>query len=151
MHVYLEMRAGCQGKPGTPRGKYPLNLQLGGYAASIRVNLRSGAGSVACDENREMLRGTVGMALGMYFTPSSFTPARYDDVIKRLEEAGAGSPPGRLYHVAMEADGLIQVFDVWESEESFHAFGETLLPIMSDLGADPGQPQASLIYNMIKG
>ena len=52
------------------------------------------------------------MALGMYFTPSSFTPARYDDAIKRLEEAGAGSPPGRLYHVAMEADGLIQVFDV---------------------------------------
>ena len=30
------------------------------------------------------------MALGMYFTPSSFTLARYDDTIKRLEEAGAG-------------------------------------------------------------
>jgi hypothetical protein len=39
-----------------------------------------------------MLRGTVDMALGMYFTPSSFTTARYDDTIKRLEEAGAGSP-----------------------------------------------------------
>ena len=71
------------------------------------------------------------MALGMYFTPSSFTPARYDDTLKRLEEAGAGSPPGRLYHVAMEADGLIQVFDVWESEASFQAFGKTLLPIMA--------------------
>jgi hypothetical protein len=34
----------------------------------------------------------------------------------------------------MEADGLIQVFDVWESEASFQAFGETLLPIMKDLG-----------------
>jgi hypothetical protein len=51
----------------------------------------------------------------------------------------------------MEADGLIQVFDVWESEASFQAFGKTLLPIMADLGADPGQPQASLIHNMIKG
>jgi len=91
------------------------------------------------------------MALGMYFTPSSFTPARYDDAIKRLEEAGAGSPPGRLYHVAMEADGLIQVFDVWESEASFQAFGKTLLPIMADLGADPGQPQASPVHNLIKG
>lgn len=98
-----------------------------------------------------MLRGTVNMALGMYFTPSSFTPARYDDTIKRLEEAGAGSPPGRLYHVAMEADGLIQVFDVWESEATFQAFGETLLPIMKDLGADPGQPQASPIHNIVKG
>jgi hypothetical protein len=98
-----------------------------------------------------MLRGTIDMALGMYFTPSSFTPARYDDAIKRLKEAGAGSPPGRLYHVAMEADGLIQVFDVWESEASFQAFGKTLLPIMKDLGADPGQPQASPVHNMIKG
>ncbi|MCW2905821.1 MAG: hypothetical protein JWL68_610, partial [Actinomycetia bacterium] len=55
------------------------------------------------------------MALGMYFAPSSFSPEQYDDTIKRLEEAGAGAPPGRLYHVALESDGLIQVFDVWES------------------------------------
>jgi hypothetical protein len=98
-----------------------------------------------------MSRGTIAMALGVYFTPSSFTPARYDDAIKRLEEAGAGSPPGRLYHVAMEVDGLIQVFDVWESEASFQAFGETLLPIMTGLGVDAGPPQVSLIHNMIKG
>jgi hypothetical protein len=132
-------------------GEIFLNLQSGTYSARICLHPRSGAGSVACDENREMLRGTIDMALGMYFTPSSFTPARYDDAIKRLEEAGAGSPSGRLYHVALEADGLIQVFDVWESEASFQAFGKTLLPIMKDLGADPGQPQASPVHNMIKG
>ncbi len=91
------------------------------------------------------------MALGLYFTPSSFTPARYDDALKRLEEAGAGAPPGRLHHVAMEVDGLIQVFDIWESEEAFQAFGETLVPILTDLGVDPGQPQVSPIYNVIKG
>lgn len=135
----------------TLRERFSLNLQSGTYSARICLNPRSGAGSVACDENREMLRGTVNMALGMYFTPSSFTPARYDDTIKRLEEAGAGSPPGRLYHVAMEADGLIQVFDVWESEATFQAFGKTLLPIMKDLGADPGQPQPSPVHNIIKG
>ncbi len=91
------------------------------------------------------------MALGFYFTPSSFTPGVYDDALKRLEAAGAGSPPGRLYHFALESDGHIQVFDVWDSEESFHAFGETLLPIMSELGADPGQPQVSPVHNIIKG
>jgi hypothetical protein len=135
----------------TLRGRFPLDLQFAEYFDRICFNPRSEAGNVACDENREMLRGTVDMALGMYFTPSSFTPARYDDTLKRLEEAGAGSPPGRLYHVAMEADGLIQVFDVWESETSFQAFGKTLLPIMKDLGADPGQPQASPVHNIIKG
>jgi hypothetical protein len=90
------------------------------------------------------------MALGLYFMPGSFTPARYDDTIKRLEEAGAGSPPGRLYHVAMESDGLIQVFDVRESEAAFQAFGKTLLPIMKDLGVDAGPPQVSPVHNMIK-
>ena len=52
------------------------------------------------------------MAIGFYFSPSSFTPARYDEVIKRLVAAGAGAPAGRTYHCAMEVDGLIQVFDV---------------------------------------
>ena len=91
------------------------------------------------------------MPLGLYFSPSSFTKERYDDTIKRLEAAGAGAPAGRLYHCAMEADGLIQVFDVWESQESFEAFGATLLPIMAELGADPGQPMVSPVHNIIEG
>lgn len=91
------------------------------------------------------------MALGMYFTPSSFSPARYDEAIKRLEEAGAGAPPGRLHHVAVETDGQIQVFDIWDSEESFQAFGATLVPILTELGVDPGQPQISPVHNVIKG
>jgi hypothetical protein len=91
------------------------------------------------------------MALGFYFAPSSFAPAVYDDVIGRLEAAGAGTPAGRLYHVALESAGQIQVFDVWDSQESFEAFGKTLLPIMAELGADPGQPQVSPVHNIIKG
>jgi hypothetical protein len=91
------------------------------------------------------------MALGFYFTPSGFTPAGYDEVIARLEAAGAGAPAGRLYHAALESDGVIQVFDVWESQESFEAFGATLVPIMSDLGADPGQPMVAPIHNIIVG
>jgi hypothetical protein len=91
------------------------------------------------------------MPLGLYFSPSSFTKERYDATIKRLEAAGAGAPAGRLYHFAMEADGLIQVFDVWESQESFEAFGATLVPIMTELGADPGTPMISPVHNIIKG
>ena len=91
------------------------------------------------------------MALGFYFTPSSFTPSGYDEVIGKLEAAGAGAPVGRLYHVAMESDGLIQVFDVWDSQESFEAFGATLLPIMAEVGADPGQPMVAPVHNIIEG
>ena len=36
------------------------------------------------------------MALGFYFTPSGFPTATYDEVLKRLEDAGAGAPLRRL-------------------------------------------------------
>jgi hypothetical protein len=91
------------------------------------------------------------MALSMYFTPSSFTPAKYDEAISRLEAAGVGAPAGRRYHVALETDGLIQVFDIWDSQESFEAFGKTLLPIMVELGVDAGQPRVMPVHNIIGG
>jgi hypothetical protein len=71
--------------------------------------------------------------------------------VSRLEAAGAGAQAGRVFHVALETHGEIQVFDVWDSQEAFEAFGETLLPIMGGLGADPDQPQVSAVHNIIKG
>ena len=89
------------------------------------------------------------MALGMYFRPSSFTPTQYKDVIERLKAAGDEAPPGRLYHAAFEVDGQIQVFDVWDSQGSFEAFDRRLVPILTELGVDPVQPQVSPIRNVI--
>ncbi len=91
------------------------------------------------------------MALGLYFTPTGFTKDKYDEAIKKLEEAGAGAPAGRSYHVALETNGEIQVFDIWESQETFETFGQTLLPILSELGVDPGQPMVSPVHNVIEG
>ncbi|MDQ1750356.1 MAG: hypothetical protein QOE71_1412 [Pseudonocardiales bacterium] len=91
------------------------------------------------------------MALGFYFGSVKFSPDQYDEAIKQLDQAGAGAPPGRLHHVALESNGTIQVFDVWESQEAFDAFGATLMPILTKLGADPGQPMVSPVRNIIKG
>jgi hypothetical protein len=92
------------------------------------------------------------MALGFYFKPQSFTKEQYDEAIRRLEQAGAGSPSGRTYHFAFAGeDGGIEVFDVWDSQESFEKFGETLVPIMAELGSNPGEPQVAEIHNMILG
>ena len=91
------------------------------------------------------------MAHGFYFSPNSFSTATYDEALSKLEAAGAAAPAGRLYHVALETDGQIQVFDVWDSQKSFDAFGETLMPIMTGLGADPGQPMVSKVHNIIQG
>jgi hypothetical protein len=43
------------------------------------------------------------------------------------------------------------VFDIWESQEAFEAFGATLLPILSGLGVDPGQPMVAPVHNIIDG
>jgi hypothetical protein len=91
------------------------------------------------------------MALGFYFRSGSFSPDQYDAAIKQLEAADAGAPEGRLHHVALESDGNVQVFDVWESQEAFEAFGATLLPILSGLGVDPGQPTVAPVHNIIDG
>src|ERR1019366_9172315 len=76
------------------------------------------------------------MALGFYITAKGFTQERYDTTTVQLEEAGAGAPDGRISHVALETDGEIQVFDVWESQEAFEAFGVTLLPILAAAGVE---------------
>ncbi len=45
------------------------------------------------------------MAIGVYFTHGNFTPDKYREALSQLEAAGAGAPPGRSYHVALETDG----------------------------------------------
>jgi hypothetical protein len=91
------------------------------------------------------------MALGIYFTPSGFSPEVYEETVSRLEAAGAGAPAGRLYHAALERDGQIQVFDVWDSQESLEAFVPTVSAIMAELGADPGEPMVSPVRNIVQG
>jgi hypothetical protein len=91
------------------------------------------------------------MALGIYFVHVGFTPEKYDEAIKQLDAAGAGSPKGRSSHFALEEDGAIQIFDVWESQEDFDAFGKTLVPILTGLGVELTAPSTSTIYNSIPG
>ena len=55
------------------------------------------------------------MAIGIYFGDANFPADKYDEAIARLDAAGASAPEGRSYHVALEQDGKINVFDVWES------------------------------------
>ena len=79
------------------------------------------------------------------------TTAKYDEIIKRLEQAGAGAPAGRLYHVCFGDKDNLRVSDIWDSTESFERFGETLRPILLELGLDPGEPEVIEVYNILEG
>lgn len=89
------------------------------------------------------------MSVAIHFTPVAMTAAAYDEVIRRLNAAGAANPVGREYHVCFGSDTSLQVLDVWTSVEAFQKFGETLIPILKGLGVDPGQPSIQPAHNII--
>jgi hypothetical protein len=91
------------------------------------------------------------MAISFYFVHSGFTPEKYSDTLKQLEAAGAGAPKGRTLHVALDIGGEISVFDIWESQEEFDAFGATLVPILSGLGIELSEPMVAPVHNVIEG
>jgi len=90
------------------------------------------------------------MAIAIYFHPQSMSAAQYDETIKRLEAAGAGKPPGRVHHSCFGPPDHLMVYDVWDSPESFEKFGQTLMPILNEVGLDAGQPEIMPLHNMIQ-
>jgi hypothetical protein len=41
------------------------------------------------------------------------------------------------------------VFDVWTSQAAFDKFGKTLMPILQQLGIDPGTPAVMPVHKVI--
>ena len=75
--------------------------------------------------------------------------AKYDECIKLLKKAGAGHPVGRSYHAAFGPPDKLMVFDVWSSQAAFDKFGKTLMPVLQQLGIDPGQPAVLPMHKVI--
>ena len=87
----------------------------------------------------------------IHFSPKGMNDTKYDEVLRRLEKAGAGAPPGRLHHACYGPKEALQVVDVFDTPAHFEAFGKTLVPILSSLGIDVGKPVVTELYNMIRG
>jgi hypothetical protein len=89
------------------------------------------------------------MAIGVYFASTGMNSATYDRALERLDAAGAGSPAGRVFHASFGDANDLQVFDVWSSQADFDAFGEMLMPILSELGANLEQPEIVEVHNVL--
>ena len=82
------------------------------------------------------------------FQPPNFTQQQYEETVRRVNTAGKSrmeSPAewpaeGLLAHIAGQGETGFRVVDVWESEEAFDRFGETLLPILEEVGVE-GRPE----------
>ncbi|MGH2633221.1 MAG: hypothetical protein ACRDG3_07410 [Tepidiformaceae bacterium] len=89
------------------------------------------------------------MAIGIYIRPESMNAAQYDDIMARLSSAGQARPAGRSYHACFGTGTALAVFDVWDSQANFDKFGETLLPILAQVGVNMGQPIVEPLHNSV--
>jgi hypothetical protein len=90
------------------------------------------------------------MSVLIRFAPASLTAAQYDESIRKLEEAGAFPPDGLDYHVCFGTDGNLRVSEIWDSQEQLDAFGEQLMPVLSEVGINPGEPELMEVHNIVK-
>ena len=91
------------------------------------------------------------MPVLLRFRHEGLTTEKYNEIVKRLENAGAGSPEGRLYHVCFGDPNNLMISDIWDSRESFERFGEIVLPMVQSLGIEPVEPEVIEVYNVIEG
>ena len=83
------------------------------------------------------------MAVVLVHQGPGLTQESYEQAVNRVTggKTRAESPAdwpveGLLVHVAGEGDAGFRVVDVWDSEESARRFGETLTPILREIGVE---------------
>ena len=92
------------------------------------------------------------MSIVVRFSPTSLTAEQYDNSTSKLEEAGVEFPPDGLdYHVCFGSEGNLRVSEIWDSREQFEAFGERLMPVLSEAGIEfSAEPEIFEVHNIEK-
>jgi hypothetical protein len=84
------------------------------------------------------------------FAPASLSVEQYDEAVRRIQENGEWPPGGMEYHVCFGSDGNLRVSEIWDSQEQLDAFGERLMPVLSEIGIEPGQPEILEVHNIVR-
>jgi hypothetical protein len=89
------------------------------------------------------------MSILVRFSVVGLTRQQYDEVNRRLEEAGMWPPDGMQLHVLFGTEGDLKVSEIWESSEQLTAFGEQLLPVLNEVGVQAtGEPEVFEVHNL---
>jgi hypothetical protein len=90
------------------------------------------------------------MSLLVRFAPDSLTSDQYDHVVRRLDEENVSPADGLDYEVCSGSGDKLEVSLVWDSKEQFEAFAGRLMPILAEVGVDPGEPDVFEVHNIVK-
>lgn len=96
------------------------------------------------------------MAIVVVFDVPGMTQAQYEQSVEKLTgrpgpvKSSADWPvAGLVSHAAAATDNGWLVVDVWESEEAFRQFGETLVPILREIGLPDARPRTYPAFNVV--
>jgi hypothetical protein len=90
------------------------------------------------------------MSILIRFASASLTAEQYDESVRRLQGNGPWPPDGLDYHVCFGSEGKLRVSEIWDSREQLDAFGERLMPVLAEVGIQPGEPELMDIHNIVK-
>ena len=90
------------------------------------------------------------MSIVVRFHPSNLTAERYDESHPKVEAAGFPAD-GLDYHVCFGPDDNLTVSEIWDSSEQFEAWGEKLMPVLTEAGIEfSGEPEVFEVHNLVK-
>ena len=91
------------------------------------------------------------MSIVVRFNPTNVNREKYDESLRRLEEAGLWpNPAGLELHVAFGPEDNMRVSEIWDSQEQFEAYGQQLMPILADVGIEfSGGPEIFEAHNVV--
>jgi hypothetical protein len=92
----------------------------------------------------------MAMSILVRFAPASLTQEQYDASVRQLEQAGIFPPEGMDFHVCFGTEPNLRVSEIWDSREQWQAFGEKLMPVLSDVGIEPGEPEVIEVQNVVR-
>ena len=92
------------------------------------------------------------MSIVVRFHPTNVTKEKYDESLRRMEQAGISpDPPGLEVHVLFGSEDSLTVSEIWSSREEFQTYGEKLMPILSDIGIEfSAEPEVFEVQNLVK-
>ncbi len=90
------------------------------------------------------------MSVLVRFAPASLTQEQYDESVRRIEAEGPFPPEGMDIHVLFGSEPNLRVSEIWDSREQWEAFGERLMPVLADVGIQPGEPEILEVRNIVR-
>ncbi|HXN61407.1 MAG TPA: hypothetical protein VN886_13235 [Acidimicrobiales bacterium] len=85
--------------------------------------------------------------IAVYVKPESLTVEQYNKARKGLDASGANMK-GRKHHSCFGEDGQLMVFEIWDSQENYDAFGKFLMPVLSEVGIVPSTQDIMHVANL---